>query len=478
MQAMMTLQQALVWIQRVQPQARLVGDATVVLLRVHTDSRSVQVGDLFVALKGERMDGHAFLSQAKASGATAAIVHEGLDALGLPGIEVPNTTQALGALAVGWRAQFTLPLIAVTGSNGKTTVTQMIASILAAHVGHDATLATEGNFNNEIGVPLTLFRLNAQHPHQHRMAVVELGMNHPGEIAWLARMAQPTVALVNNAQREHQEFMHTVEAVARENGSVLHSLSSDGVTVLPVNDSYTDLWREMAGNHQLMTFGGRGADVQAVAAQWCDDGCWNLQLQTQQGACDCKLHIAGRHNVRNAQAAAACALAAGVPLHAIAQGLTAFRPVRGRSCSSSLQSRGHRITLVDDTYNANPDSVQAAIVVLADLPGPHLLVLGDMAEVGDQGVAFHTEVGMSARQAGIGCLLALGPQSHAAVAAFGVGAVHCADMASLILTVQQHIVPMSATGGSVLVKGSRSMKMERVVQALQTAASQECITCC
>lgn len=473
---MMTLQQALTWIQRVQPQAQLVGDAMTVLLRVHTDSRSIQTGDLFVALKGEHMDGHAFLPQAKNLGAAAAIVHGGLGALGLSGIEVPDTTQALGALAAGWRSQFALPLIAVTGSNGKTTVTQMIASILTVHAGAGA-LATQGNFNNEIGVPLTLFRLNAQSPCQHCIGVVELGMNHPGEIAWLARMAQPTVALVNNAQREHQEFMHTVEAVARENGNVFHFLSPEGVAVFPADDSYAALWSQMAAGYRTLTFGDSGADVQAVQMQWHGDGYWQLRLQTPKGPCFCELHIAGYHNVRNALAATSCALAAGVPLETIAQGLTVFRPVEGRSRASSLRWQGHQVTLVDDTYNANPDSVQAAIAVLAQLPGPRLLVLGDMAEVGDQGPAFHTEVGISARQAGIDCLLALGPQSCATVAAFGEGATHYGDIILLIEAVQRQVSHMTA-GGCVLVKGSRSMKMEQVVQALHTMASEGDFACC
>jgi len=301
---MMTLQQAWQWIQAFQPQARLVGDGATPLLRVHTDSRSLQAGDLFVALQGERMDAHDFLPQVRAQGlAAAAIAHGGLEALGLPGIEVPDTTQALGALAAGWRSMFGLPLIAVTGSNGKTTVTQMIASILKAQAG-DAAFATQGNFNNAIGVPLTLFRLSAA----HQLGVVELGMNHPGEIAELARIAQPTVALVNNAQREHQEFMHTVQAVAEENGSVLAYLPADGVAVFPSDEAFTPLWRSLAGERPVLTFGGEDADVRSLQATWADSA-WQVQVQTPQGRFDCALHIAGRHNVRNALAAAACALA-------------------------------------------------------------------------------------------------------------------------------------------------------------------------
>jgi UDP-N-acetylmuramoyl-tripeptide--D-alanyl-D-alanine ligase len=465
---MMTLQQAWQWIQAFQPQARLVGDGATPLLRVHTDSRSLQAGDLFVALRGERMDAHDFLPQVRAQGlAAAAIAHGGLEALGLPGIEVPDTTQALGALAAGWRSMFGLPLIAVTGSNGKTTVTQMIASILKAQAG-DAALATQGNFNNAIGVPLTLFRLSAA----HQLGVVELGMNHPGEIAELARIAQPTVALVNNAQREHQEFMHTVQAVAEENGSVLAYLPADGVAVFPSDEAFTPLWRSLAGERPVLTFGGEDADVRSLQATWADSA-WQVQVQTPQGRFDCALHIAGRHNVRNALAAAACALAAGVPLAAIAQGLSAFQPVKGRSRSTAVVCAGRRVDVVDDTYNANPDSVQAAIAVLAELPAPRLLVLGDMGEVGDQGPAFHTEVGASARQAGIETFLALGPQMQHAVAAFGQGATHFEEMAALVAAVQAR---MGQTG-SVLVKGSRSMKMEHVVQALESACGEGAACC-
>lgn len=465
---MMTLQQAWQWIQAFQPQARLVGDGATPLLRVHTDSRSLQAGDLFVALQGERMDAHDFLPQVRAQGlAAAAIAHDGLEALGLPGIEVPDTTQALGALAAGWRSMFGLPLIAVTGSNGKTTVTQMIASILKAQAG-DAAFATQGNFNNAIGVPLTLFRLSAA----HQLGVVELGMNHPGEIAELARIAQPTVALVNNAQREHQEFMHTVQAVAEENGSVLAYLPADGVAVFPSDEAFTPLWRSLAGQRPVLTFGGEDADVRSLQATWADSA-WQVQVQTPQGRFDCALHIAGRHNVRNALAAAACALAAGVPLAAIAQGLSAFQPVKGRSRSTAVVCAGRRVDVVDDTYNANPDSVQAAIAVLAELPAPRLLVLGDMGEVGDQGPAFHTEVGASARQAGIETFLALGPQMQHAVAAFGQGATHFEEMAALVAAVQAR---MGQTG-SVLVKGSRSMKMEHVVQALESACGEGAACC-
>ena len=453
---MMTLQQAFELLRVRIPVARLLGDGATPLNRVHTDTRTLQAGDLFVALKGERFDANSFLPQAGSAGAAAAIAHGGLQDAGLAGIEVPDTLAALGALAAGWRAQFSLPLIAVTGSNGKTTVTQMLASVLRAWRG-DAALATQGNFNNDVGLPLTLLRLRAA----HSAAVVELGMNHPGEIAYLGGIACPTVALVNNAQREHLEFMHTVDAVARENGSVLEALAPDGVAVFPAADVFTPLWRELARQRRCITFGHDAGEVRCDVAEW-QEGAWAVRIATPQGAFDTRLAIAGRHNVTNALAVTACAVAAGVPLESIAQGLAEFRPVKGRSRAFAVQHRGRAITVVDDSYNANPDSVRAAIDVLAELPGPRLLVLGDMGEVGNQGPQFHAEAGVHARQRGIEQVFALGQLSAHAVKACGPAARHFGNMDALLDAVRQAL----PTAGSVLVKGSRFMRMEQVVQAI------------
>ncbi len=463
---MMTLGQAAAWL----PGARLVGDPATPIARLHTDTRTLAAGDLFVALKGERFDANAFLAEARAQGAVAALAHGGLEAAQLPGLEVRDTLVAFGALAAGWRAQFALPLIAVTGSNGKTTVTQMIASILAAARG-ERSLATVGNFNNEIGVPLTLLRLRAA----HELAVVELGMNHPGEIARLAAMAQPTVALVNNAQREHQEFMATVEAVARENAAVFDALPADGTAVFPHGDAFTALWTRLAKAQparRCVSFGESAeADVSLVRAEW-QGGAWQVEARTALGSLRFALGIAGRHNVLNALAATACALAAGVSLADVAQGLSAFEPVKGRSKASALQlAGGQAITLVDDTYNANPDSVRAAIDVLASLPGPRLLVLGDMGEVGDQGEHFHIEVGAYARERGIETLFALGAESAHTVRAFAgndptPAGRHFVDIDALLSAVRTQLPQVA----SVLAKGSRFMKMERVAQAIQASA--------
>ncbi|WP_299765751.1 UDP-N-acetylmuramoyl-tripeptide--D-alanyl-D-alanine ligase [Ramlibacter sp.] len=441
---------------------KLVGDGNVAIARVHTDTRSLQPGDLFVALKGERFDANDFIARARDKGAVAAIAQPGRLPAGFAGIEVDDSKLALGRLAHAWRRQFALPLVAVTGSNGKTTVTQMIASILRAWQP-DNFLATQGNLNNDIGLPLTLLRLRAE----HRVGVIELGMNHPGEIGYLAGICEPTVAMVNNAQREHQEFMATVQAVARENGSVFGALPVDGVAVFPAADEFSALWAGLAGQRKCMTFadaapqGGR-ADLFLAGAEW-QQGHWSVQAETPAGLVAFRLHIAGRHNVRNALAAASCALAAGVPLEAVARGLESFEPVKGRSRALAVQLGTRSLTLVDDSYNANPDSARAAIDVLAELPGPRLLVLGDMGEVGDQGPAFHAEVGAYARERGIEQLFTLGLQ------AAGMQGTHFADIEAL----QDAVLAALPRAESILVKGSRFMQMERVVAAIVAHAEQQ-----
>ena len=458
MSVMMTLRQALAWLSG----AQWSGAGDVDVQRVHTDTRTVEPGDLFVALKGERFDANDFLAQAQQKGAVAAICHAGSakGLVGMPCIEVPDTKVALAELATAWRARFDLPLIAVTGSNGKTTVTQMLASILVAAHGEQHALATRGNFNNDIGVPLTLLRLRPE----HRIAVVELGMNHPGEIARLAAMAQPTVALVNNAQREHLEFMHSVQAVAHENGAVIAALPMQGAAVLPRDDAHTDVWRGLAGSRRILEFSmeAPAGEMRLVCteAQW-HDGAWQVHVRAPDVELRYRLSIAGRHNVKNSLAAAACALAAGVDARAVERGLEAFVPVKGRSRALTLNMDGRVITLVDDTYNANPDSVQAAIDVLADLPGPRLLVLGDMGEVGSDGPRLHAEAGRYAQACGIEHMMTIGVLArHTSDAC--AGALHFETMDAL----QAGVNALLSTTNSVLVKGSRFMRMERVIDAL------------
>lgn len=458
----LSLQRLLPWVSG----AVVHGDAHLQIDRVHTDSRSLEPGDLFVALRGERFDAGQFIAQAKDLGAVAVMCDAtGLakaQAAGLTAVVVSDTRLALGQLAAGWRAQFDLPLIAVTGSNGKTTVTQMLASILKT-AQPNASMATQGNLNNDIGVPLTLLRLRAH----HAMAVVELGMNHPGEIAHLAAMTRPTVALVNNAQREHQEYMGTVEAVARENGAVIGFLNSQGIAVFPIDDEYTPLWQNLAASREVVTFGLTSGDVQASDPVW-SEGAWNFELQSKSGLHPCRIHVAGRHNVKNALAAAACALSVGVSMPDIVKGLHAFEPVKGRSRSMMFRDATHDITVVDDSYNANPDSVCAAIDVLCELPGPQLLVLGDMGEVGDQGPQFHTEVGLYARAKGLTQIFSLGNISHHTTTTFS-GGLHFEDMAKL----QANVMKSLPHFNSILVKGSRFMKMERVLDELRAHLTTE-----
>jgi UDP-N-acetylmuramoyl-tripeptide--D-alanyl-D-alanine ligase len=443
---------------------------------VSTDSRTVQPGALFVALRGETFDAHDFLDQVAAKGVAAVVVEQLPENWPLPAIVVPNTLTALGQIANSWRRQYAIPVIGVTGSNGKTTVKEMISSILAAAFGADGRLATQGNLNNEIGVPLTLMRLAPM----HRAAVVELGMNHPGEIGRLAAIAAPTVGLVNNAQREHQEFMHTVKAVARENGSVLQALPGDGVAVYPGDDEYTELWRAMAKGESL-TFGlaedcdvratytstGFGSELQITPSlpRRRESNLESPEAQAKLGtrlrgndAFTVRLSAAGEHNVRNALAAIACALAAGVRQDAIVRGLEAFLPVGGRLQRKEALCGA---TVIDDTYNANPDSVRAAIDVLAQSAAPRILVLGDMGEVGTQGQQFHEEIGAYAKSRGIDTVLATGELARHLASS---GAQHFEQFDELLAALDTKLG--SKSDATVLVKGSRFMKMERVVQHL------------
>jgi UDP-N-acetylmuramoyl-tripeptide--D-alanyl-D-alanine ligase len=421
---------------------------------VSTDSRTVAPGALFVALRGEVYDAHDFLPQVAAK-AGAVVVEKLPDGWTLPAIVVPDTLVALGRIAHWWRNQFDLPVIAVTGSNGKTTVKEMIAAILAAAHGDEDRLATRGNLNNEIGVPLTLFRLA---PH-HSSAVVELGMNHPGEIGRLAAIAAPTIALVNNAQREHQEFMHTVEAVARENGSVLAALPADGVAVFPAHDEFTPIWQELAGNRRTLTFGlTKEADVSCTFRPSEFGNQVFVSIRKDDGQLDqfyVGLQAAGEHNVRNALAAIACTYAAGIALEKIKEGLDNFAPVSGR-----LQKKqaANGAVVIDDTYNANPDSVRAAIDVLANAPAPRVLVLGDMGEVGTQGREFHEEIAAYAAQKGIEQVLVTGELARH----MSAHARHFEQFDALLAAVDAAVTPDT----TVLIKGSRFMKMERVVQHL------------
>ncbi len=434
--------------------ARLIGD-DVRFYSVSTDSRTLERGALFVALRGERFDGRRFIGAAKERGAAAAIVEEPDASQGdLPSLVVDNARLALGRLAAHWRGRFDIPLVVVIGSNGKTTVKEMIAAILREHFGETHALATEGNLNNDIGLPLTLLKLRRS----HRAAVVELGVNHPGETATLAAIASPTVALINNAQREHQEFMKGVAEVAREHGAVFAAMRPGGTGVINADDEFSGYWRELLAGRRVQDFGLEKPAQVGGHHRFAHFGS-EIDLRTPQGATRVELHVDGRHNVLNAFAAAACALAAGASLEAVARGLAAFRPIGGRMQRRTASS-GTKV--IDDSYNANPDSVRAAIDVLAAEGGAKVLLLGDMAEVGERGVEFHQEIGRYARERGVDRLFAVGALSSACVAAFGEGARHFATVEDLISAARGEL--RSRT--TMLVKGSRFMRMERVVAAL------------
>ena len=434
---------------------------------VSTDSRAIAEGDLFVALVGERFDGHDYLADVAARGAAAALVSRVPDGSTLPCVLVGDTRRALGDLALGWRRRFDLPLIVVTGSNGKTTTKEMIAVILAEEFCETDRLATRGNLNNDIGVPQTLFRLRTH----HRAAVVELGMNHPGETARLAEIAAPTVALIVNAQREHQEFMESVDAVAAEHSLAIAALAGNGIAVFPADDAHAASWHKAAGARRVVDFAAltdHDADAlgaRIVARVHLDADVSIVHLDTPLGATTVRLAAPGLHNARNAAAAAAAAIAANVSIAAIHRGLEAFVPVAGRSQSFATPC-GARV--IDDSYNANPDSVRAAIDLLAARPSPRVLIFGDMGEVGVEGARFHAEVGDYAREQGIDALLATGAASRDTVAAFGMEARHFDDVDALAAAARALVNDGALP--TFLVKGSRFMRMERVVAALRETA--------
>ena len=445
---------------------------TLALSRVGTDSRQIDADELFVALAGERFDAHDFLVDVAKSGAGAALVSNIEKCpTNLPAVCVADTRSGLGALAKAWRANHEIPLALVTGSNGKTTVKEMIASIFKVAVGESHTLVTKGNLNNEIGLPLTLLKLRST----DQLAVIELGMNHPGETAELAAIAQANIALINNAQREHQEFMATVVAVAEEHADVIRALPQDGIAVFPAESEFTSVWREAAGARKVIDFALLTAQSNTnavVKGRLLNNGF--VEVSTNAESIEIQLNTLGSHNVRNALAATAVALAAGVSLEKIKQGLESFVPVNGRMQAKQIDPNH---TLIDDSYNANPDSVRAAIDALKQSGNLSWLILGDMGEVGNQGPEFHREVGAYAAEQGVAKLFALGEQSQFAIKGFDSvakataisKAMHFSNMDSLITQLRDALHAQSSGSNqhlNILVKGSRFMRMERVVQAL------------
>jgi UDP-N-acetylmuramoyl-tripeptide--D-alanyl-D-alanine ligase len=455
------------------------------LLSISTDSRKIKSTDFFIAICGEKFDGNQFLDEIFKKGAIAALAsNRECIPQDRPVLLVKDTLIALQLIAKQWRMELNPIVSLVTGSNGKTTVKEMIASIFREAFGQDHYLATPGNLNNEIGLPLTLLGLR----HIHQAAVIELGMNHPGETQFLANIVQPDIVLINNAQREHQEFMHTVEAVAIEHGDAIKAIQPQGTAVFPADSEYTNIWRQLAKHLQYIDFElvqePRVSDA-AAYGYWIKDGLLEIQLpklqkDIQAQVIQVKLSTLGDHNAKNAIAAAAVAHAAKVNHIAICRGLENFRPVFGRMQSHELPSFGKLGRLIDDTYNANPDSVIAAIDVLAKLSGRRWLILGDMGEVGDKGNVFHEEVGIYAKRKGIHHLYATGDLAIRAVEGFQSWhdentldkklGLHFTEPKALLKYLKNELQTYQFDNSNpevaILVKGSRFTRMERIVNCL------------
>ncbi len=430
--------------------------ADVQILRVHTDSRSLRSGDLFVALTGDNFDGHDYLPQAEAAGAAAALVDAWQDSSELPQLAVGDTRVALGLLGRHNRQQFKGTLIALTGSSGKTTVKELLASIGGTAVGSDAVLATRGNLNNEVGVPLTLLELNGQ----HKLAVIELGASLPGEIAWTRSLAQPQVVLINNAGMAHAGEFGGPEQIVRAKGEILDAMQGQGTAVLNLDDAAFAQWRERNSAGRLVTFSveNEQADVFSRNARFDQNGRMSFELCTPVGNEQLQLQLAGAHNLNNALAAAAAAYAAGIGLDNIVQGLEQAQPVAGRCLQHHLSHGG---VLIDDSYNANPASMRAGMDLLAGMNGQRILVLGDMGELGEWAEAEHRALGEYANgKADV--LFAVGPNMQHAVNAFKGMAQHFASQQELLAAVENKITLPT----SYLVKGSRSAAMEQVVAAI------------
>ena len=427
---------------------------------VGTDSRAVRPGQLFVALKGEHFDGHDYAEQALEQGAAGVVLEKNTANLS-PAIVVEDSYLALGQLAAHWRAKFAIPVVAITGSNGKTTVKEMLSAILAVKAGGMASIhATVGNLNNHIGLPLTMLKLRDS----HQFAVLEMGMNHLGEIAYLSDLAKPTLALINNAGTAHIGELGSRDKIAQAKGEIFAGLATNGVALINADDDYAAYWRALNAGKKIVSFGlDQAADVQASYQE--KDGGYAVRLRTPAGEVAFALPVMGIHNVRNALAASAAAYALGVSNADIATGLAGFSAVKGR-----LQNKMaiHGARLIDDTYNANPDSMKAAIDVLANQTGEKILVLGDMGELGTDAARMHREVGEYAKAKGLKQLYCLGELSLEMVQGFGVGARHFDDAAALA----EVIKPQLSAQVTVLVKGSRFMKMERVVDLLDEKNNQ------
>ncbi len=434
---------------------RLVG-ADVLITSVGSDSRNIVQDQLFVAIKGEHFDGNRFAAEAVKQGAAGVLVSD-ITTDANPAVLVKESRLALGELAQFWRKKFTLPLVAVTGSNGKTTVKEMIVSILSMSVKGSASrmvIATQGNLNNDIGMPMTLLKMRKEHTE----AVIEMGMSHLGEIDYLTRIAQPSVAVITNAGTAHIGEVGSRENIAKAKGEIFAGLNDDGIAIINADDDFADYWKSLNKNRKVITFGlEKSADVSATYQ--IIGNLTEIKLKTPNGKIEFKLSVLGVHNIHNALAASAVAVALGVSNEDIAKGLAAFGAVKGRL--NWLASTSGAV-IIDDTYNANPDSMKAAIDVLINQKTTQVFVMGDMGELGADAAKMHAEVGAYAKQKGVHTLLALGENCVFAVQAFGKNATHYASLQAL-LDAASSLVKKDTT---VLIKGSRFMQMERVVNVL------------
>jgi len=432
---------------------RLIG-ADVEFASVSIDSRTIAKDALFVALQGPNFDGHEYLQAAKERGAVAALVSREVN-VSIPQVLVADVLGALSGFARVWRSQFGFAVIGVTGSNGKTTVKEMIGSIMK-QLGN--VLITRGNLNNHIGVPLTLLELNTS----HQSAVIEMGANHKGEIAALAKLSAPNIGIVTNAGAAHLEGFGGMEGVAIGKGELYLAVPEHGVAIINADDQYAEYWRAHCNAGNVLSFGiDSVADFSAKNVAVHSDHS-QFELHSPHGSIAIRLHLAGTHNVRNAVGAAAAAYAAGATLEQIQEGLSIMRPVGGRL---QIKQAIHGAALIDDSYNANPSSMRAGIDALRSLPGKHWLVMGEMMELGAETQRLHAEIGTHAKNAGIEKLFAVGALARHAVDAFDSDAQWFASVDALINAVQ----PALSQGTTVLIKGSRSNRLERVAAALMVS---------
>lgn len=422
---------------------------------VSTDTRSIKPGDLYVALHGENFDGHDFVDQAKQAGAVAAVVHKKMETT-LPYIQVGDTRQALGRLAAAWRQSFEGKVVAVTGSNGKTTVKEMIAAILEKQ---GEVMATAGNFNNDIGLPLTLLRMRNED-----FSVIEMGANHPGEIAYLTEITRPDIAIITNAGSAHLDGFGSVEGVAAAKGEIYKGLSENGIAIVNKDDEFSDYWLSLTGKYKGLSFSMRDKSS-PIYGEWKQSragGELNVFISVNKKPVDSfkvELKLHGIHNAMNALAAISVGVALDVPGEKISEALSDFKSVKGRLDITQL---GEGFTIIDDTYNANPASLEAGVNVLCELAGEHWLVLGDMGELGGDESRFHFDAGIKARASGVDRLLATGDASRHAVDAFGENAHFFEKKHELVTYIKQHKLEELA----ILIKGSRFMHMEEIVESL------------